>query len=70
MIKVRDFQNLIGRVGRAGKLTEGCIIFTNPNISNKKSQQWFDTINLLDLDNSEDCLSSLLSIFTPFYNKK
>lgn len=27
-ISVRDFQNLIGRVARAGKITDGCIIFT------------------------------------------
>ncbi|VMF48688.1 DEAD-DEAH box helicase domain-containing protein [Streptococcus pneumoniae] len=31
-IKVRDFQNLIGRAGRAGKYTEGTIILTEPNI--------------------------------------
>lgn len=65
-IKVRDFQNLIGRVGRAGKLTEGCIIFTNPNIYPKRSYHWNDVINLLNPENSEDCSSSLLNIFEPF----
>ena len=69
-IKVRDFQNLIGRVGRAGKLTEGCIIFTNPNIYPKGSYRWNGVINLLNPENSEDCSSSLLSIFEPFRQGK
>ena len=68
-IKVRDFQNLIGRVGRAGKLTEGCIIFTDPNIYPKRSYHWNDVIKLLNPENSEDCSSSLLSIFEPFQQK-
>lgn len=66
-IKVRDFHNLIGRVGRAGKLTEGCIIFTNPNIYPKDSFFWNQTMDLFDPEKSEDCTSSLLSIFKPFY---
>ena len=66
-IKVRDFQNLIGRVGRAGKLTEGSIIFTNPEIYPQGAYRWNGAINLLNPENSEDCSSSLLSIFEPFY---
>lgn len=31
-IKVRDFHNLIGRVGRSGMHTEGSIIFADPAI--------------------------------------
>lgn len=69
-IKVRDFHNLIGRVGRAGKLTEGCIIFTNPNIYQKIPSLWKNTTQLLNPENSEDCTSSLLSIFEPFYADK
>lgn len=69
-IKIRDFHNLIGRVGRAGKLTEGCIIFTNPNIYPKGSRQWNDVASILNPENSEDCLSSLLNIFEPFTNGK
>ena len=69
-IKVRDFQNLIGRAGRAGKLTEGCIIFTNPDIYPKGSYRWNSVINLLKPENSEDCSSSLLSIFEPFQQGK
>ncbi len=66
-IKVRDFHNLIGRVGRAGKLTEGCIIFTNPKIYQKTSYKK-QIVELLNPDNSEDCTSSLLEIFEPFRN--
>ena len=65
-ISVRDFQNLIGRVARAGKITDGCIIFT-------KEDSFFNKHNydLLDANNSERCLSSLLEIIkepNPFYH--
>jgi POLQ-like helicase len=65
-ISVRDFHNLIGRVGRAGKLTEGCIIFTNPEINKKNSYLWNKTKGLLNPELAENCTSSLLSIFEPF----
>ncbi|HEV1171970.1 TPA: DEAD/DEAH box helicase, partial [Streptococcus pneumoniae] len=39
-IKVRDFQNLIGRAGRAGKYTEGTIILTEPNIYKSPKNKW------------------------------
>ena len=68
-IKVRDFHNLIGRVGRAGKLTEGCIIFTNPKILEELYYRE-QVSNLLNPENSEDCTSSLLKIFEPLHNKE
>lgn len=68
-IKVRDFHNLIGRVGRAGKLTEGCIIFTNPKIFEELYYRE-QVSNLLNPENSEDCTSSLLKIFEPLHNKE
>ncbi|HGR7306880.1 TPA: helicase-related protein, partial [Streptococcus pneumoniae] len=47
-IKVRDFQNLIGRAGRAGKYTEGTIILTEPNIykspKNKRKKQNYEAL--------------------------
>lgn len=67
IIKVRDFHNLIGRVGRAGKLTEGCIIFTNPKYQTD-SYYWNQITVLLDPDKSEDCSSSLMDVFNPFEN--
>ena len=36
LIKVRDFQNLMGRVARSGKMTEGNVIFTDIEIASKK----------------------------------
>lgn len=68
-IKVRDFHNLIGRVGRAGKLTEGCIIFTNPKIYEERYYR-NQIANLLNPENSEDCTSSLLKIFEPLRGVK
>ena len=63
-IKVRDFQNLIGRAGRAGKYTEGTIILTEPNIykspKNKWKKQNYKT--LLNPINTEGCQSNILSI--------
>ncbi len=35
-IRTRDFHNLIGRAGRAGMYTEGTVIFSNPDIFDKR----------------------------------
>ena len=63
-IKVRDFQNLIGRAGRAGKYTEGTIILTEPNIykspKNKWKKQNYEA--LLNPINTEGYQSNILSI--------
>lgn len=76
-IKVRDFQNLIGRVGRAGMHTEGSIIFADQEIfdnreSSINNQYWRRVKELLVSHNSEPCLSNLLSFFEPIKsaNKK
>ncbi len=60
-IKVRDFHNLIGRAGRAGMHTEGSIIFSDPSLfGNKKSWRWSRVTGLLNSENTEPCLSSLI----------
>ena len=69
-IKVRDFQNLIGRTGRSGMHTEGTILFSDPSVYDgreKYRDQWrWRTVNeLLLQDNLEPCNSSLLSILKP-----
>jgi len=69
-IKVRDFINLIGRVGRAGMYTEGSILFADPRVYDNRNKQyekwrWKQAKELLDPENSEPCLSKLLSIFEP-----
>jgi POLQ-like helicase len=70
-IKVRDFQNLIGRAGRAGMHTEGSILFADPIVYDKRKimtekWRWEQAKELLDPKNSEPCISNLLSLFEPF----
>lgn len=75
-LKVRDFHNLIGRAGRAGKYTEGSVILTEPFIySDRKFNsrwKWKKYSQLLNVNNSEDCLSNILRIVQPFsfYDRK
>ncbi len=68
-LRTRDFQNLIGRVGRAGKLTEGSIIFTNPEALYSESLRK-KIFSLLNPGNTEDCKSSIFELFKPIKGKK
>ncbi len=72
-IRIRDFQNLIGRAGRSGMHTEGSIIFADPAIFEKKnvhgeSWRWQQAKKLLIPENSEPCASSLLAVLDPLQN--
>nr|WP_236790989.1 DEAD/DEAH box helicase [Aliivibrio fischeri] len=71
-ISARDFHNLLGRAGRAGKHTEGSIIFADTELFDKrsstKSWQWSQMSTLLDPSKAEGCLSSLLILVQPFKN--
>jgi POLQ-like helicase len=67
-IKVRDFQNLVGRSGRSGMHTEGSILFADTDIYDEHNH-WFEVKQLLDPTKSEECESNLLSIFDPIYNQ-
>ena len=72
-LKVRDFHNLIGRAGRAGKYTEGSIIFANNSLYDNRTSEkwkWDGTKELLNPSNSEDSSSSILTIFNPIYNEQ
>ena len=69
-ITVRDFHNLIGRAGRSGMHTEGSILFVDPEVyENRKNSRekwrWEQIKDLLNTNNSEPCISNLLSIFEP-----
>lgn len=55
-IKVRDFQNLIGRAGRAGVYTEGTVLITE----GYKNSKWQNYKRLINKNNSEPCKSRLL----------
>ena len=73
IIKVRDFQNLIGRTARSGMFTEGTIIISDPFVFNNKNNdwKWRKYIHLLEPLNSEKCGSSILEIIkTKVYNEK
>lgn len=67
-IKVRDFQNLIGRAGRSGMHTEGLVIFSDPDAFDKRrSESWkFNSaVELLSTDRAESTTSSLLGLLAP-----
>lgn len=66
-IKTRDFQNLIGRAGRAGMHTEGLVLFADPKvIDNRQWERWRleAAVGLLKPENSEETSSSLLELLT------
>jgi superfamily II DNA/RNA helicase len=71
-IKVRDFQNLIGRSGRSGMHTEGSILFADPLVYDERNNRgfgrarWSKFKELLDPSRSEQCQSTLFSLFEPF----
>ena len=70
-IKVRDFQNLMGRAGRAGMHTEGLVIFADPAIYDSRIvEKWRfkSASDLLNPERSEPTSSSLLSILGPLYS--
>lgn len=69
-IKVRDFQNLIGRAGRSGMHTEGLVIFSDPVVYDKRHQRmeswkFNSSVELLSPDRSESTTSSLLGLLDP-----
>lgn len=72
IIKVRDFQNLIGRTARSGMFTEGTIIISDPFVFNNNNDwKWRKYIHLLEPLNSEKCGSSILEIIkTKVFNEK
>jgi replicative superfamily II helicase len=75
LIKVRDFHNLIGRAGRAGKHIEGSILFAEPEVYDKKDNRqenwrWKNAQKLLDVNQSERVVSSLLELFEPIHNNQ
>lgn len=71
-IKVRDFQNLIGRAGRSGMHTEGLVIFADSDVFDlRRSESWKfnSSVELLNPNLSEAINSSLLTLLLPFFTK-
>ncbi|MBT2141916.1 DEAD/DEAH box helicase [Dyella sp. LX-66] len=72
-IKVRDFQNLIGRAGRSGMHTEGLVIFSDPAVYDKRNQRrdawrFESSTELLSPDRAESTNSSILTLLAPIKN--
>ncbi|WP_162246148.1 DEAD/DEAH box helicase [Sanguibacter sp. Leaf3] len=68
-MSVRDFQNLLGRAGRAGMHTEGLVVFADPKAhSGHTGNRWKNSseVRLLDPKNSEPMSSSILGLVKPF----
>lgn len=71
-IKVRDFQNLVGRAGRSGMHTEGLIIFSDPTVYDKRLvERWKfrSSVELLSPGHSESTTSSLLDLLAPLQDR-
>lgn len=73
VVKIRDFQNLIGRTARSGVYTEGSIIITDSKIYDRRNSSqhggryiWNDCVQLFDADSVEPCSSSILSLVQDF----
>lgn len=74
-IMVRDFQNLMGRAGRAGMHTEGSVIFSTPSIFDQRTEfrhkwRWDEAKELLDSTKSEPTKSSILSLFADYEQRR
>ena len=74
-IRVRDFQNLIGRTGRSGMYTEGTVILTELGVYNsrfvpRQNYKWEKYKELFNPYYSEECISSLLQWIRPEAGKE
>lgn len=59
--KTRDFQNLLGRVARSGKFSEGSVLISDPSIFGLRG--WRDYSRLLDDGQTEACVSAIARLF-------
>lgn len=64
-ITPRDFNNLIGRSGRAGMHEEGTIIFANAGIYDDRSDAWDASLELIEPTTTAKTGSSLLDLLEP-----
>lgn len=71
-IQTRDFQNLIGRAGRAGMYGEGTVIFTNPRLYDERATKpgaWRSAKALLDPRKAAPTSSALLNLVRPLKDR-
>lgn len=60
-VKTRDFQNLLGRVARSGKYSEGSVLISDPSILDSYRKHNYG--RLLDDRQSEACVSTIAKLF-------
>lgn len=72
LLKIREFQNLIGRAGRAGIYGDGTIIFTDATVYDstrtKMHRKWEEIKSLLKPELSAPTTSALLRLVRPLRN--
>ena len=68
-MRIRSFQNLMGRTARSGMYTEGSVIVTDPQLFDNKNNRknggnykWNECIKMFDDSAAEPCGSSILSL--------
>ena len=68
-MRIRSFQNLMGRTARSGMYTEGSVIVTDPRLFDNRNNRinggnlrWNDCTKMFDNSASEPCGSSILSL--------
>ena len=68
-MRIRSFQNLMGRTARSGMYTEGSVIVTDPRLFDNKNNRknggnykWNECIKMFDDSAAEPCGSSILSL--------
>ncbi len=66
-MKIRNFQNLMGRTARSGMYTEGSVIVTDSELFDNKNNRsnggfykWEDCVKMFDSHAAEPCESSIL----------
>ena len=74
-IRARDFHNLMGRAGRAGMHGEGTVVFTGPDLFDKRKRtlgirKWEEVTRLLEPESSEPTGSSLREVLAPLMNDR
>lgn len=70
-ITSRDFNNLVGRSGRAGMHEEGTIIFANASIFDEQSDAWDASLELIEPTTTAKTGSSLLDLLsTPYVSRQ
>lgn len=65
LIKVRDFQNLMGRVARSGKMTEGNVVFTDIEVA-KNGRKKLMINQMIAPEHAERCDSVIKELIKEF----